>query len=148
MERIVLFLVAYADMHICPHPEFEWAAPWLKELFNKRRFLTAERVYHALLLVFVLGSPGIYSGVLILVGLRVWARDLASIHLVPRYRLIAPLCLSLSGYTQAEVRDLVFVLILVALICGSAIIKRRRRDTTGRYYKSSYSILRESRRFR
>ncbi|MHC4930106.1 MAG: hypothetical protein ACYTFU_10655, partial [Planctomycetota bacterium] len=127
MERIVLFLVAYADMRILPHPDFEWPAPWLTALFERRRFFTAERVYNALLLVFVVGSPGIYSGVIILVGLRIWARYLAAIHPVWRGRLIAPLLVSLSGYAQAEeLGDLVFVLILVALICGSAIVKRRR----------------------
>jgi hypothetical protein len=146
MSMLALFLFAFAELRGLPHPDFGWPPPWLEASLGP--VVRRERAWQALLGTFVLaGWNGEHLGTLLmLAGLRIWAPLLFAQHSVPRYLLLLPLVLSLYGYTRVRVHwtDDIFLLILGALLCFSALVPRRiqrphRRPTTG-----AYAVLREA----
>jgi hypothetical protein len=122
---LLLFLLAYAEIRMLPHPEEEWTPQWLAQHFEGRRQLTLERAWHALLAVFVLGASDVSSGGVALLGLRLWARVLLYPRPAPRWKLAAPLLLSAAGFRLARWTDLIFLGLLAALLAASLRVDRR-----------------------
>lgn len=154
MENVLpLFLFAYGDLRILPHPDLKWPPSWLAIWFVGNP-LTMEQTWNIILGIFVLGgwTHECFGIFLILLGLRIWGYLFILAHPVPRYKLALPLVLSMYGYSRIHIywADLSFLAILGSLLCFSfyvtRIVKRPKPTTTRKPppTHAAYAVLRQA----
>jgi len=147
-HRLLLFIFAFADLRILPQPDFDWAPPWLAARFAGRG-ITPEQAWNGLIGAVVLCARETDGAFLVLLGLRIWGRRLCAAHPVARWKLVAPLALSLAGLAVTPGTrwvEVVFMFVLGALIGTSLTLVRGARPTVAAPARNTgaYAVLRQA----